>query len=162
MGTTAVSMIFRVAGGILVILACGGAGMAIYIHQINSWRQLHTLARLFEYLQGALSYQALTGKELMRRAALYPEFAVFFKNQCEELEELSLPVILSQERKTEIQSGLAQLAWEPRRNACSTLKRLAALCEEAAAQKKQDAQTARSLWPRLGFCVGILIVVLLC
>lgn len=161
MGKSVMNAVLRVAGAILLIVACGGAGLAVSAHQMVCWRQLHTLARLFQYLQGLLSYQALTAKELLQRAAYYPEFAVLFKNECNSLDQLSLPAFLSTELHTEILSGLRQLAWEPRQNACATLERLAALCEEAAVRKHEEAQTARNLWPRLGFCAGILAVVLL-
>ena len=162
MGKSVMNAALRVAGAILLIVACGGAGLAVSAHQMVCWRQLHTLARLFQYLQGLLSYQALTAKELLQRAAYYPEFAKLFKTECNSLDQLSLPASLSKELHTEILSGLRQLAWEPRQNACSTLERLASLCEEAAALKHEEARAAQNLWPRLGFCAGILAVILLC
>ena len=41
------------------------------------------------------------------------------------------------------------------------MRRLTALCEDAAAQCRHEAQAARSLWPRLGACAGVLAVILL-
>ena len=50
----------------------------------------------------------------------------------------------------EVRQGLEQIALEPRTNACTTLRHLESLCEEAAAARWEEAQAARRLWPRLG------------
>lgn len=155
------SILPRVTGAVLLILAGAGGGFAFCSHQTACWRQLHTFGRLLSYLQGTLSYQALTGAELLQRAAYYPEFAQLGLTKCRALEELPLPGALSESLKQEIHSGLAQLALEPRTNACATLQRLAALTEEEAQNRKEIARSARRLYPRLGACAGILTAILL-
>lgn len=152
----------RLAGALLLLLAGSGTGLAIYMHKKACWQELHTLARLFQYLQGLLSYQSLTGEELLKRAVHYPEFSRLLSGPCTSLEELPLPESLPHELKEEVSSGLKQLAFEPRNNACRTLGRLAELCAEAAAYKKDEAQLAKKLWPRLGLCAGILTAILFC
>lgn len=151
----------RIIGAILLVLTGAGGGFALYSHQAACWRQLHTFSRLLSYLQGTLSYQALTGAELLQRAARYPEFAQLGLGNCRTLEELSLPGALSDSLRLEIRSGLAQLALEPRTNACATLQRLADLTEEEAQNKRENARAACHLYPRLGACAGILTAILL-
>lgn len=162
MGDTSMNLVFRMLGGILLVLAGGGGGFAVYAHQYAAWRTLHTLEALFRYLQGLLSYQALTGEEMLRRAALYPEFALLFGEKCTLLDELPLPNSVPAEIRMEIRSGLAQLAMEPRQNACRTLQRLAELSADTASQRKKEVQMARRMWPRLGACMGLLAAILLC
>lgn len=151
----------RMLGAFLLVLAGTGGGLAVYSHQAACGLQLHTFARLLGYLQGTLSYQALTGEELLQRAALYPEFAKLGLSNCCTLEDLPLPSAVSDSLKMEIRSGLEQLALEPRASACTTLQRLAALTEEEAQRKQNLARQARSLYPRLGACAGVLTAILL-
>lgn len=155
------SILPRVTGAVLLILSGAGGGFAFCSHLTACWRQLHTFARLLSYLQGTLSYQALTGAELLQRAAYYPEFARLGLTTCRTLEELPLPGALSESLKQEIRSSLAQLALEPRANACATLQRLASLTEEEAQSSREIARSARRLYPRLGACAGILTAILL-
>lgn len=155
------SILPRVTGAVLLILAGAGGGFAFCSHLTACWRQLHTLAQLLSYLHGTLSYQALTGAELLQRAAYYPEFAQLGLTKCRTLEELPLPGALSESLKQEIRSGLAQLALEPRTNACATLQRLAALVEEESQSRREIARAAHRLYPRLGACAGILTAILL-
>ena len=161
MGGAAMSLVLRLLGAVLLVAAGAGGGLAVYKRSYARWRQLHTFARLLSYLQGALSYQALTGDELLQRAAYYPEFAQLGLTKCRTLEELPFPGALSESLKQEIRSGLAQLALESRTNACATLQRLADLTEEEAQNRKEIARSARRLYPRLGACAGILTAILL-
>lgn len=151
----------RILGALLLVLAGTGGGLAVYTHQAACGQQLHTFARLLGYLEGTLSYQALTGAELLQRAALYPEFAKLGLANCCTLEELPIPRAVSDSLKMEIRSGLEQLALEPRASACTTLQRLAALTEEEAQRKQSQARQAHTLYPRLGACAGILTAILL-
>lgn len=151
----------RILGAFLLILAGAGGGLAFYSHEAACGQQLHTFARLLDYLRGTLSYQALTGAELLQRAAFYPEFAKLGLANCCTLEDLPLPRAVSDSLKMEILSGLAQLALEPRASACATLQRLADLTEEEAQRKQNQARQAHSLYPRLGACAGILTAILL-
>lgn len=153
--------LLRFLGGILLVAAGAGSGFAVWRHRYTVWRQMHTLARLFDYLQGLLGYQALSGEELLRRAAIYPEFSQMGIEDGCTLEDLPLPAALSPALRQEIAQGLAQVALEPRAGACATLQRLHTLCEAAAAKQQEQVELARRLWPRLGVCCGILLVILL-
>lgn len=161
MGGAAMSLVLRLLGAVLLVTAGAGGGLAVYKRSYARWRQLHTFARMLGYLQGTLAYQPLRAEELLRRAAAYPEFARLGAAGCRTLAELPLPGALAPALCQEVRQGLEQLAWEPRAGACATLRRLTALCEDAAAQCRREAQAARSLWPRLGACAGVLAVILL-
>lgn len=151
----------RVFGAALVVSAGTGAGFAVCRHYYEAWQKLHTLERLLSYLQTLLRYQALSGEELLRRAAIYPEFAEMGIRSCGSLAELPLPVALSPTLRQEMEQGLVQVGLEPRDTACATLQRLATLCEEAAVEQKAKVELARRLWPRLGVYCGILLAILL-
>lgn len=151
----------KIAGSILLVLACSGAGFSAYICRLRSGKRLNTLAHLFSYWEGLLSYQALAGEELIRRAERYEEFSELKLGRYSRLEELPLGDMKSRELQTEILSGLKQMAGEPRALACTTLHRMAVLCETAAEQRRQEAVRVKSLWPRLGGCAGALIAILL-
>lgn len=151
----------KIAGTALLLLTCGGAGFAVYTHQLYRWQRLHTMARLFEYWQGLLSYQALAGEELLRRAETYDEFRSLQLGQYRVLEELSLDDMQPKTLRLEIQSGLQEMASAPRTLACRTLHRMAELCESEARVRRQEAGRIKSLGPRLGVCLGALIAILL-
>ena len=161
MGGAGVSLALRLLGAALLVAAGTGGGLAVYGHRYGHWRQLHTFARLLVYLQSTLAFQPLLAEELLRHAAQYPEFSRLGLAGCRSLAELPLPAALTPALCQEIRQGLEQLAWQPRAGACATLRRLASLCEDAAAQCRREAQAARSLWPRLGACAGVLAVILL-
>lgn len=154
-------MLLRVIGACLVLLAGYSAGMGVMLHHRTQCRQLHTYARLFAYLQGLLRYQALTGLELLHRAQTYPEFAGLGLESCTELPALPLPASLPLPQRQEMRDGLCQMALQPREEACATLERLAALCEDGAQQAQRESDRARGLWPRLGLCAGGVIVIVL-
>ena len=73
----AVTLLLRLLGTLLLLLAGMGGGFAAAARAENSRRQLHSFARLLTYLAELLDAQALTGPELLRRAAQDPAFAVF-------------------------------------------------------------------------------------
>lgn len=153
--------LFRLLGALLLMCAGMGWGFAVSRHQYEIWRQLHALDRLFTYLHALLQYQALSGAELLRRAALYPEFARIGVQRCNRLADLPLSDHLPSPLRQEITQELAQIGLEPRTTACATLQRLHTLCESAAAMQQEKADLARHLWPRLGACLGILLAILL-
>ncbi len=155
------SEMIRVLGGLLLVAAGTGGGIAVYSRKYHQWRQLHTFARLLAYLRELLAYQPLNGGELLARAARYPAFARLGVGECGTLAALPLPGSLPPGTRQELQQGLEQLAFEPRSNACATLKRLETLCEDAAVSKREESQAARRLWPRLGACAGMLAAILL-
>ena len=65
----AVTLLLRLLGTLLLLLAGMGGGFAAAARAENSRRQLHSFARLLTYLAELLDAQALTGPELLRRAA---------------------------------------------------------------------------------------------
>ena len=155
------TVVLRLLGGVLLVAAGTGGGVAVYARKQRQWRQLHTFARLLDYLRELLAYQALNGRELLARAARYPAFARLGVTGGGTLAALPMPECLPAAVQLEIRQGLEQLALAPRASACATLRRLEALCEEAAAQKQEEARAARRLWPRLGACAGMLAAILL-
>lgn len=151
----------RLLGSLLLVSSGIGAGRLVYLRQQADWIQIDTLAQLLLYWDTLLKYQALTDRELIRRAVMYPEFAALGVQEGCILEELPLPHALPSPMGIEIRQGLKRMALEPRKAACSTLQRLAALCERTAEQKRQRAEAARTFWPRLGGCLGTLVAILL-
>lgn len=153
--------VLRFVGALLLILAGAGSGMAVYSHKYSCWRQLYTFSRFLQYLEETLTYQALTGTQLLRRAERYPEFAQIGLARCRELTDVPLPASMPEPLRQEVRSNLEQLAFESRTSACSTLQRMARLCEDAATEKQSEASGALKLWPRLGACLGVFAAILL-
>lgn len=151
----------RILGSLLMIFAGIGGGQVVYFMQRTGWIQIDTLAQLFQYWETLLRYQALTDYELVHRAMMYPEFVALGVQEGNTLAEIPLPHTLPSPLAAEIHQGLKRMALEPRKAACSTLQRLAKICERAAEEKRQRAESARTFWPRLGGCLGVLVVILL-
>ena len=61
------TLLLRLLGTLLLLLAGMGGGFAAAARAENSRRQLHSFARLLTYLAELLDAQALTGPELLRR-----------------------------------------------------------------------------------------------
>ena len=83
------TLLLRLLGTLLLLLAGMGGGFAAAARAENSRRQLHSFARLLTYLAELLDAQALTGPELLRRAAQDPAFAVFCPAPGESLSALA-------------------------------------------------------------------------
>lgn len=155
------SLWIRVAGAFLLVAAGFGAGWGGYRRKFRLWWQMHTFARLLSYWQGILAYQMLTGTELLRRAAVYPDFRQLRVEAYGTLSEYAPPEEFPLALRQEVVQGLRRIAGEPRATACDTLGQLARLCEAAAQQAQEEADCARRLYPRLGVCAGVLAVILL-
>lgn len=56
-----------------------------------------------------LGYQRLTGAEMLRRAARYPDFQTLGVEACDELAALSAPESLPEALRQEVQQGLLHL-----------------------------------------------------
>ena len=108
-----------------------------------------------------LDAQALTGPELLRRAAQDPAFAVFCPAPGESLSALTPPACMPDALRQEVQSSLSAAEEAPRLTACAALHRLASRCEAQSAEAAEHCRTARRLWPRLGGCLGALAAILL-
>lgn len=161
MGEIIMNLVMRLVGMGLLVAAGTGAGICFCLHKRQEWWQAHTFARLLLYMGRLLGYQRLTGAEMLRRAARYPDFQTLGVETCDELAALSAPESLPEALRQEVQQGLLHLGEEPRAEAGATLERLASLCEEAAERNKKEAEDASRLWPRLGACVGVLVAILI-
>lgn len=161
MDTAQLKVLFRLLGTCFLMAAGTGAGILACQHKRKGWHQLYTWYRLFFYFQQLLGYQSLTGEEMMMYAREYPEFEELQLENCASLEELPLPEMLTAACRKEIRSALFQLAMAPRTVARQTLAHIAELFREAAAQKDREVQAVDKLWPRLGFCAGVLAAILL-
>ena len=148
----AVTLLLRLLGTLLLLLAGMGGGFAAAARAENSRRQLHSFACLLTYLAELLDAQALTGPELLRRAAQDPAFAVFCPAPGESLSALTPPACMPDALRQEVQSSLT---------ACAALHRLASRCEAQSAETAEHCRTARRLWPRLGGCLGAMAAILL-
>ena len=156
-----VTLLLRLLGTLLLLLAGMGGGFAAAARAENSRRQLHSFARLLTYLAELLDAQALTGPELLRRAAQDPAFAVFCPAPGESLSALTPPACMPDALRQEVQSSLSAAEEAPRLTACAALHRLASRCEAQSAEAAEHCRTARRLWPRLGGCLGALAAILL-
>lgn len=157
----AVTLLLRLLGTLLLLLAGMGGGFAAAARAENSRRQLHSFARLLTYLAELLDAQALTGPELLRRAAQNPAFAVFCPAPGESLSALTPPACMPDALRQEVQSSLSAAEEAPRLTACATLHRLASRCEAQSAEAAEHCRTARRLWPRLGGYLGAMAAILL-
>lgn len=155
------TLILRLLGTLLLLLAGMGGGFAAAARAESSRRQLHSFARLLTYLAELLDAQALTGPELLRRAAQDPAFAVFCPTPGESLSALAPPACMPDALRQEVQSSLSAAEEAPRLTACAALRRLASRCEAQSAEAAEHCRTARQLWPRLGGCLGALAAILL-
>ena len=98
------TLLLRLLGTLLLLLAGMGGGFAAAARAENSRRQLHSFARLLTYLAELLDAQALTGPELLRRAAQDPAFAVFCPAPGESLSALTPPACMPDALRQEVQS----------------------------------------------------------
>lgn len=119
----AVTLLLRLLGTLLLLLAGMGGGFAAAARAENSRRQLHSFARLLTYLAELLDAQALTGPELLRRAAQDPAFAVFCPALGESLSALAPPACMPDALRQEVQSSLSAAEEAPRLTACAALHR---------------------------------------
>ena len=147
------TLLLRLLGTLLLLLTGMGGGFAAAARAENS--------RLLTYLAELLDAQALTGPELLRRAAQDPAFAVFCPAPGESLSALTPPACMPDALRQEVQSSLSAAEEAPRLTACAALHRLASRCEAQSAEAAEHCRTARRLWPRLGGCLGALAAILL-
>lgn len=161
MDTSLLSFLLRLLGTSFLVAAGGGGGVMACTKKKTEQHEIYMFSRLFTYMQQYLTYQALTGEELLRHAKAYPQFLRLGLQSCTRLERLPLPKALSSALREEIRSDLCRLSMSPRETACKTLQHLASLCQEAALQKEKEVRMAEKLWPRLGICLGALAAILL-
>lgn len=148
-------------GAVLLVLTGWGCGMAAALRQQERWLQIHTFVRLLTRLRAEISYRALPAGELLRELEKDPSFSGLGFAGCVRLEELPVPDALAPSLQAEVHTGLAALSLLPREEVCRGLERLSALCEEAAAECLAKANACKTLYPRLGACLGAAAAVLL-
>ena len=108
------TLLLRLLGTLLLLLAGMGGGFDAAARAENSRHQLHSFARLLTYLAELLDAQALTGPELLRRAAQNPAFAVFCPAPGESLSALTPPACMPDALRQEVQSSLSAAEEAPR------------------------------------------------
>ena len=148
-------------GAALLVLTGWGGGMAAALHQQERWLQIHTFVRLLIRLRAEISYRALPAGELLQELEKDAAFSRLELAGCVCLEELPVPDALEPSLREEVRTGLAALGVLPREEVCRGLERLAALCEESAAEYLAQANSCKTLYPRLGACLGATAAVLL-
>lgn len=148
-------------GAALLVFTGWGGGMAAAQRQQERWLQIHTFVRLLTRLRTEIAYRALPAGELLRELEKDGSFSGLGFMGCASLEELPVPDALAPSLQAEIRTGLAALSVLPREEVCRSLDRLAALCEEAAAECFAKANACKTLYPRLGACLGATAAVLL-
>lgn len=139
----------------------GGVGLSLIHRRQLQQQAIHRFARLLEYLADLLEVQALTGEELLRRAARYPEFAASCPPRGRALSALYLPPGLPPPLQHELQESLHIAESSSRRTACTLLNRMAALCYAQSQQLTVQITAGRRLWPSLGICLGALTAIVL-
>ena len=154
------TLFLRLAGALLLGCAGAGIGLSAAARRADCLREIHTFARLLNYLAALLEAQALTGQELLHRAARSPDFAAFCPPGAQALVELCPPAALSAALREEMIAELTAAAESPRPHACAALRRLATLCEADCRQREEACRTARRLWPKFGGCLGLLAAIL--
>lgn len=155
------SLFLRFAGSLLLICAGAGTGFAAAARRGERRRQIHAFARLLGYLAELLDAQAITGEELLRRAARSPEFAAFCPPGAPGLSALAVPSCLPEALQGEVQETLSAAEESPRAATCAALQRLADLCEREADIQAAQYRDARRLLPKLGACLGVMAAILL-
>ena len=149
----------RLLGFFLMVGSGAGVGMTLYWQKRESWRQIRCFVNFLEYLLLAIRYQAVPGEELLYQASLRPEFAVLHLQACETFAQIPPPSGLTEGAKAELTRGLAQLAEIPHEAACRTLEQLLALCRGYETEASRIASQARVLYPKLGFCLGLMAAI---
>lgn len=125
------------------------------------WRQVHTFARLLDWLRMYIHDAPQPAPELLCRAARYPEFALLNLQNCRSFTQLPVPGCLPATLQTELHGELERLATAPRETACASLQAMAAQCHRAALELERDCRRAAQFYPQLGTCLGLLAALML-
>ncbi len=152
--------LLKALGGGLLFLAGTGAGMAAWQRRRERWGQAQCFCRLLAYLLDAVRYQALPARDILAMAACSGAFPGLGLEGCPCFSRLPIPPALD-DLFPELQAGLCALESAPRASACQTLEYLLEQCRAAEQKAQQEAARARTLYPRLGACLGILGAILL-
>lgn len=153
--------VVRLLGALLLVGACTGAGTAVWRARRRACASTHAFCALLEYLLAGIRYQACPCAELLRRAAQDARFAPLRLESCRTFAALPVPGALGDALQGEARETLAALGGVPRERACALLGRLIGQCRAREASLARRADEAGRLYPRLGFCAGVLAAVVL-
>lgn len=151
----------RFAGALLLAGACAGCGAALAAHKRAAWRQVHTFCALLDLFYGGIRYQAQPCAALLAQAAADARFAALGLDACADFAAVPVPAALGPELAAQAAQTLAALGAAPRQRACTALARLLEQCRGRARELNALAGDAMRLYPRLGLCAGLLLVLLL-
>lgn len=153
--------LLRLVGALCTVAAGTGAGVALWAKRRADHGSVQAFAALLSYLLTAIRYQAAPCDDLLRRAAQQPRFAQLGLVSCGDFAALPIPEALGTPLQSESRAVFAALGSVPRQRACELLEHLLTMCREREQALGRRASEAGSLYPRLGFCAGVLAVLIL-
>lgn len=151
----------RFLGAVMLAGACTGGGFALAGQRRAAWQRVHTFCALLEYLDGGIRYQGLPGSQLLAGAADDARFETFDLAGCADLAAVPVPAALGAPLTVQARQTLAILCSAPLAQVCAALDRLLAQCRARERELGSAAGDALRLYPRLGFCLGLVLVLLL-
>ena len=155
------TVVFTLAGGLLLVICGVAGGFAAAIREQNKWQTAHSFLRLLEYTADSIHYKGVPAEEVLSTAAAYPEFAGLGIGSCRRFKELPIPEMFESALRSELQGDLQALELCGRESACQVLESMTHLCRPREEALHQNARLALRLYPRLGGCMGALAAILL-
>lgn len=156
-----IQTLLRLLGAVLLVGAGTGAGMGVWERKRRSYTTVHAFCALLEYLLAGIRYRACPCAELLRQAAADARFAPLDLTPCEAFDALPVPAPLGEGLQGEARQILAVLGGVPCAQACALLGQLLGQCRAREKALARCAEEAGRLYPRLGFCAGVLAAVVL-
>ena len=151
----------RFLGAVLLAGACTGGGLALAGQKRATWQRVHSFCALLEHLYGGIRYQGLPGPQLLAGAAGDERFATFGLAGCSDLAAIPVPAALGPALAAQAKQTLDELCKAPLAQVCAALERLLEQCRERERELNNAVGDALRLYPRLGFCLGLVLVLLL-
>ena len=151
----------RLLGAVLLAGACTGGGALLAAQKRALWRQVHSFCALLDFLQAGIRYRAAPCAALLAQAIAEQRFAGLGLEHCTDFSALPVPAALGPDLAAQVRQALAELGTAPRLRACALLARLLEQCRERERALNTAAGDAVRLYPRLGFCAGLVLVLFL-
>lgn len=151
----------RFLGAVLLAGACTGAGAALALQKRAAWDRVRTFCALLELFHGGIRYQALPCAQLLAQAAADGRFAALGLDTCADFAAVPVPAALGPALAAQAKQTLRELCAAPRLHACALLVRLLEQCRAREREQNAAAGDAMRLYPRLGLCAGLLLVLVL-
>lgn len=151
----------RFVGAVLLAGACTGGGFALAGQRRAAWQRVQCFCALLEYLAGGIRYQGLPGPQLLAAAAADERFTAFHLSACADLAAVPVPAALGAPLAAQARQTLEILCNAPLAQACAALERLLDQCRAHERELGSAAGDAQRLYPRLGCCLGLVLVLLL-